>query len=147
MARKTEESKAEGGCLGAQCGDGTCVACQVGMAQRHHSESVSAARDVAAAVRELVAAVRGQAAPSSPPAPSAPTTVAAGQQTAEVAAAPAAPAQKLTIESVRPAVLEWIKANGRDPFIAILQKFGAQRLPDVKEADLPRLLQELGPKK
>lgn len=138
MARKTEDAKAEGGCLGAQCGDGTCVSCQVDMARRHHAETMAAARDIAAAVRELRGvpekAAADAPAPARTPAP-------------EAAAAPAPPAQKLTIESVRPLVLEWIKANGRDPFVAILQKFGAQRLPDVKEADLPRLLQELAPKK
>lgn len=140
MARKTEDVKAEGGCLGAQCSDGTCVSCQVDMVRRHHAETTAAARDIAAAVRELRGVPERAAADA--PVPATTRTPAP-----EAAVAPAPPAQKLTIESVRPLVLDWIKANGRDPFVAILQKFGAQRLPDVKEADLPKLLQELGPKK
>ncbi len=135
MAKKTD-SEAQG-CLGTQCNDSTCLACQVAQSARQHAETLAALNRVVEAIPRLTA-------------PSASTGGQTGGQMAPVADQPPAkvadqpPAKELTIDGLRPLVLEWIKANGRDKFVAVLQKFGAAKLPDIKPIDLPRLAAELG---
>lgn len=142
MAKKEETQQ---GCLGTVCQDSTCLSCQVAQAERHHTETLAAIKMVAnglANVAEEIRAFRGVSSDTAQPARPA-ATPAKTETPTPAQATPAAAPEKMTIDTVRPRVLEWIKAHGRDKFVAVLAKFGASKLPDVKDADLPRLLTEL----
>ncbi len=168
MAKKEETAAAPQGCLGTECSNGTCLACQVAQAATHHAEVIAVAKaidahlgDVAKELTSLrnavVDALRAgpgalpalgskaerKPAEATPPAPHIETPK-AETKPAEVAKPAETKAEtKLTIDAVRPKVLEWIKAHGRDKLVAILAKFGAAKLPDIKDADLPRFVAEL----
>ncbi len=168
----SKKAEAPQGCLGTECSNQSCVACQVAQAAQFHAEAMEVGARIAGAVEGLgkevsilrnaiveVSEYRAQKTPGTPErakdraAPTAavkaeaqPTPANAGGSAVEApaaSAAPTTPAAKVTIDTIRPKVLEWIKKNGRDKFLAILGKFSAQKLPDVKDADLSKLMDEL----
>lgn len=143
------------GCAGTTCNDDTCLACQVAQAKNAHADVMAALKsldghiaDISVSIDALRKAYVGGGGPGAktesgiaavrPPPKSDPTP-----EKKPAAPAPEEAKEKLTIDNVRPRVLEWIKAHGRDQFVAVLAKFGAAKLPDVKEADLPALLAAL----
>lgn|SRR5574340_769526 len=135
------------GCAGTACNDDTCLACQVAQAKNAHADIMAVLKSLDGHLSDLTltidnfrkAYVGGGRAPVEagvaairPPKTEAAKDLPKAEPTLET--------PKLTIDNVRPRVLEWIKAHGRDAFVAVLGKFGASKLPDVKEADLPALM-------
>lgn len=154
MAAKKEAQTQYPGCLGTTCADGTCLACQVSQSERHHEDVIAAIKDLGAHIGDVAVELTnlrrhlgGPTAPT-PAARAAPAAEAKAPEAtapaAETKPAETAPAKKLTIDTVRPAVLEWVKANGREKLVTILSEFGAQKFPDVKDADLPKFVDRLG---
>lgn len=149
MAKKNDE--VQQGCLGTACSDSTCLACQVAQADRHHAETLGAIKTLTNSlsnIAEEIRAFRGVPAgiPTSPPAQTPASNPAPVPQASASTPTPtpaAAPEKPLTVDAVRPMVLDWIKVHGRDKFVAVLAKFGAAKLPDIKDADLSKLVAEL----
>lgn len=153
MAKKVESKE---GCLGVDCTNGSCVACQIAIATAQHGEVLAALTqivaglsDVAKEVTTLRHALLDAAAGNANRLGAAPRTEPAAPAKSEVPATPApktalpAKPEALTVDSVRPIVLEWVRTHGREALIAAFAKFNAQKLPDIKPSDLPAFVEVL----